>query len=211
MTPTTLVTARGQRIAVLFDVPSMYFGCRQSFSSKLDYGRCLTDIIKDRQLVRAIGFATRKADIDNTSFVDCMKRFGIEVVNKILKTRVDPSGVLKETGSINLDLALCAIALAPRVDCIVLATGNGDFVPLAQTLRHMGIRLELVCVERNASPELIHCCDQVTYVVEGSWMFPDEKFRKDSQPVASSPAPSISGLGNTSAGHVNLAGLPQDQ
>jgi uncharacterized LabA/DUF88 family protein len=53
-----------------------------------------------------------------------------------------------------------AIRLAPKVDTIVLATGDGDFVPLVNFLKeHFGVQVEVISFGRSSSTKLREACE----------------------------------------------------
>jgi hypothetical protein len=57
-------------------------------------------------------------------------------------------------------LAVDAIRLAPKVDTIVLATGDGDFVPLVNFLKeHFGVQVEVISFGRSSSTKLREACE----------------------------------------------------
>ena len=57
-------------------------------------------------------------------------------------------------------MAVDAIRLAPKVDTIVLATGDGDFVPLVNFLKeHFGVQVEVISFGRSSSTKLREACE----------------------------------------------------
>jgi hypothetical protein len=57
-------------------------------------------------------------------------------------------------------LAVDAIRLAPKVDTIILATGDGDFVPLVNFLKeHHGVQVEVISFGRSSSSKLREACE----------------------------------------------------
>ena len=53
-----------------------------------------------------------------------------------------------------MDIELCvdAMELAPRLDHIVLFSGDGDFRPLVESLQRMGVRVTVVSTMRSHPP-----------------------------------------------------------
>jgi len=47
-----------------------------------------------------------------------------------------------------------AIKLAPKVDAIIFATGDGDFIPGVEYIQHMGCQVEAITFGRSASSAL---------------------------------------------------------
>jgi len=80
---------------------------------------------------------------------------GIELRMKDLQ--VYPDGLKKADWDIGM--AVDAIRLAPTVDSIILATGDGDFVPLIEYLKNMGKPVEVISFGRSASTKLKEVAD----------------------------------------------------
>lgn len=56
---------------------------------------------------------------------------------------------------VEMTIDILQIAHSVKPDIIVIGSGDGDFVPLIQTLRKMGIRVEIASYENNVSNNLI--------------------------------------------------------
>ena len=61
-------------------------------------------------------------------------------------------GRRKIKGNMHIELAVDAMEVAPRVDHIVLFSGDGDFVPLVASLQRQGVRVSVVSTLRSPSP-----------------------------------------------------------
>ena len=68
-----------------------------------------------------------------------------------------------------------ATAMAPKLDCMVLVSGDGDFVPLIQTLKRTGCRTEVVSFEQSTSNELMREANQFIPIGQDV-LFKEEKF-----------------------------------
>lgn len=56
-----------------------------------------------------------------------------------------------------------SIELAPKLDTIVLVSGDGDFVPLVKHLKYaLGCRVEVIAFGKSASSKLIAEADEFT-------------------------------------------------
>jgi uncharacterized LabA/DUF88 family protein len=57
-------------------------------------------------------------------------------------------------------MAIDAIKMAPKLDTIILATGDGDFVPLAEYLKmREGCQVEIIAFGKSASGRLREAAD----------------------------------------------------
>ena len=56
-------------------------------------------------------------------------------------------------------MAVDAIKLAPKLDAIILVTGDGDFIPLVEYLQNVGCQVEVMSFGKATSAKLIEVCD----------------------------------------------------
>lgn len=160
-----------QRIAIFVDVQNMFYSAKTLYQSKVDYKKLLEGIVRGRKLVRAIAYVVQKADVDQSSFLEALRRSGYEVKEKELTIRDDGS----TKGDWKVEIALDALLLEPRIDCAVLVSGDGDFVPLMDVLRSRGVRTEVVSFEQSTSNDLRRVSDQFIPIDEDV-LFKEEKF-----------------------------------
>ncbi len=140
-----------QRVAVLIDVQNMYYAARNLYNSKLEFSRLLQVLIRGRQLTRGIAYIVERPGMEQEKFVEVLKRNGYEVRKKILIERSDGS----QKGDWDLGIALDAVAMADKVDAVVLVTGDGDFVNLVHFLMNRGVRVEIASFPETTALELI--------------------------------------------------------
>ena len=58
-----------------------------------------------------------------------------------------------------MGLAVDAIKLAPKLDAVVLVSGDGDFVPLVEYLKVHGCQVEVMSFGKSSSAKLIEAAD----------------------------------------------------
>jgi len=167
----TVYENTAQRVAIFVDVQNMFYSAKTLHQSKIDYRKLLEEILKGRQLVRATAYVVQKADVDQSAFLEALRRSGYEVKGKELTIRDD--GTSK--GDWKVEIALDAVALGARMDCMVLVSGDGDFVPLLRTLDAHGCRTEVVSFEQSTSNDLMRVCHQFI-PIEQDVLFKEEKF-----------------------------------
>ena len=56
-------------------------------------------------------------------------------------------------------MAVDAAKLAPKLDAVVLATGDGDFVPLVEYLKNVGVQAEVIAFGKSSSARLKEAAD----------------------------------------------------
>ncbi|MDR4505794.1 MAG: NYN domain-containing protein [Candidatus Scalindua sp.] len=172
---TSETTARfRQRLGIFVDVQNMFYSAKSLHQSKIDYSKLLLEIVDNRYLIRAIAYAVHKPDVDQSSFTDALERLGYEIKTKELRLR--PDGTAK--GDWDMGIAIDSIAIAPKLDTIVLVSGDGDFVPLVEMLKAQGCRVEVVSFRRSTAIELIEASTKYI-AIEESMLFKEKKFVKN--------------------------------
>jgi uncharacterized LabA/DUF88 family protein len=145
-----------QRVGVFIDVQNMYYSARNIHKAKVNFSTLLREAVRGRQLIRAIAYVI-KADVkDEVNFFDALKNFGYEVKAKDLQ--VFFGGAKK--GDWDIGIAMDTIELAPKLDAIVLVSGDGDFVPLVKHLKHaLGCYVEIMAFGKTSSQKLVEEAD----------------------------------------------------
>ncbi len=150
---------KGQRVGVFVDVQNMYYSARFMYNSKVNFKALFQDAIKGRTHIRAIAYVIRSEETNKDAFFEALENFGFEIKSK--DVQVFYGGAKK--GDWDIGIAMDAIELAPKLDTIVLVSGDGDFVPLVQHLqRALGCRVEVMAFEKSASGKLIEAADEFT-------------------------------------------------
>lgn len=151
-----MMHTKGQRVGVFVDVQNMYYSGKNMYNAKVNFIEVLKEAVNGRTLIRAIAYVI-KADVkDEKNFFDALEKIGFEVKSKDLQTFY--SGVKK--GDWDIGIAMDAIELAPKLDTVVLVSGDGDFVPLVQHLgRALGCRVEIIAFGKSASSKLREAAD----------------------------------------------------
>jgi uncharacterized LabA/DUF88 family protein len=84
---------------------------------------------------------------------------GIETKTKDLQ--IFSSGAKKADWDVGL--AIDAVKLSPKLDAVILVTGDGDFVPLVEYLQmNEGCQVEVVSFGKSTSAKLIEAADHFT-------------------------------------------------
>ena len=147
---------KAQRVGVFVDVQNMYYSARFVYNSHVNFKAILQDAVKNRTLVRALAYVIRTEDINKEKFFEALTHIGFEVRAKDLQ--IFYGGAKK--GDWDIGIAMDAIELAPRLDTIVIVSGDGDFVPLIEHLkRALGCRVEVVAFGKSASAKAKEACD----------------------------------------------------
>ena len=150
---------RDQRVGVVVDVQNMYYSAKNLYNAKVNFAQILKAAIGNRSLIRAIAYVI-KADVkEEQNFFDALEKIGFEVKAKDLQ--IFAGGAKK--GDWDIGLAMDCIELAPKLDTIVIVSGDGDYVPLINHLRHaLGCRIEIIAFGKSSSGLLREECDLFT-------------------------------------------------
>jgi uncharacterized LabA/DUF88 family protein len=149
-----------QRVGVFIDVQNLYYSARALFHAKVNFKEVLRQAVAERKLIRAIAYVI-KTDIfeKEEEFFEALEKFGFEVKSKDLQ--VFYGGTKK--GDWDIGIAMDTIEMAPKLDTIILVSGDGDFVPLVQHLkRAMSCKVETMAFRKSASSRLIEEADDFT-------------------------------------------------
>ena len=147
---------KDQRIGVFVDVQNMYYSAKNMYNAKVNFAQILKTAVGNRSLIRAIAYVI-KADVkEEQNFFDALEKIGFEVKAKDLQ--IFAGGAKK--GDWDIGLAMDTIELAPKLDAIVIVSGDGDYVPLISHLRHaLGCRIEVIAFGKSSSGLLREECD----------------------------------------------------
>jgi len=150
------ILPKAQRIGVFVDVQNLYYSARFIYNAKVNFKTILESAVRNRTLLRAIAYVIKTEDISREAFFEALAGFGFEVKGKDLQ--IFYGGAKK--GDWDIGIAMDAIELAPKLDTVVLCSGDGDFIPLVEHLkRALGCRVELVSFGKSSSSKLIEAVD----------------------------------------------------
>jgi len=144
-----------QKVGVFVDVSNMYYSAKNLHNGKVDFGKVLSMAVGDRKLIRAFAYVIR-ANIElEESFFEALEKRGFEV--RIKDLQVFLGGEKK--GDWDVGLCMDVVRLIPKIDAMVLVSGDGDYKDLLDYARSQGVRTEVVAFSRTASSRLVENCD----------------------------------------------------
>lgn len=151
----TIAKHKAQRVAVFIDTQNLYHSAKNLYRARVNFGAILKDALAGRTLVRAMAYLVTTENGDEKAFLDALSKMGIELRLKDLQ--VFSSGAKKADWDVGI--AVDAIQLAPKVDSIVLMSGDGDFIPLVEHLQSLGCQVEVVSFGKSSSGKLKEVAD----------------------------------------------------
>ena len=144
-----------QRVAILIDTQNLYHSAKNLYKSKVNFGAVVEAVLGERKLIRALSYVVNTESGEESAFFEALEKIGIEIKTKDLQ--IFYGGAKKADWDVGM--AIDAIKLAHKVDAIVLATGDGDFIPLVEYVKAQGCQVEAITFGRSASSRLRESVD----------------------------------------------------
>ncbi len=154
-----IIKHKAQRVGVFIDTQNLYHSAKNLYRARVNFANVLKEALDNRTLIRAIAYVVTTESGEEKAFFEALAKIGIETRTKDLQ--VFYGGAKKADWDVGM--AVDAIKMAPRLDAVVLATGDGDFVPLAEYLKSgHGIQVEVIAFGKSASLRLKEAADDFT-------------------------------------------------
>jgi len=151
-----VIKHKQQRIGVFIDAQNLYHSAKNLYRGRVNFANVLKEVVGGRILIRAVSYAITTESGDESNFLDAMNRLGIE--NRTKDLQVFSGGAKKADWDVGL--AVEAIAIAPKLDAIIIVSGDGDFVPLVEYLKiNKGCQVEVASFGKSSSARLIEAAD----------------------------------------------------
>src|SRR3989344_2098290 len=119
----TVIKHKEQRVGIFIDTQNLYHSAKNLYKSKVNFGQIVKDAAAGRSLIRAVAYVITTESGDEKSFFEALEKVGIETKTKNLQ--IFAGGAKKADWDVGL--AVDAIKLAPKLDAVVLVSGDGDF------------------------------------------------------------------------------------
>jgi uncharacterized LabA/DUF88 family protein len=151
----TVIKHKEQRVGVFIDTQNLYHSARNLYNARVNFGAVLKDAVMNRRLVRAVAYVITTEAGDEKNFFEALEKLGIETKTKDLQ--IFAGGAKKADWDVGI--AVDAIKMAPRLDSVVIISGDGDFIPLVEYLQTMGVQVEVVSFSKSTSGKLREVVD----------------------------------------------------
>lgn len=152
----TVIKHKEQRVGVFIDTQNIYHSAKNLYHSKVNFGNIVKDAVGERSLIRAVAYVITTEAGDEKAFFEALTKMGIETKTKDLQ--IFGSGAKKADWDVGL--AIDAVKLAPKLDAVILLTGDGDFAPLVEYLQvNEGCQVEVVSFGKSTSSKLREVVD----------------------------------------------------
>ena len=152
-----IVKHHAQRVALFIDTQNLYHSAKNLYRARVNFGNVLKESLAGRTLIRAVAYVVTTESGEEKAFFEALTKIGIETKTKDLQ--IFYGGAKKADWDVGM--AIDAVKLAPRLDAVILATGDGDFVPLVEYLKNgHGTQVEVIAFGKSASQRLKEAADE---------------------------------------------------
>jgi uncharacterized LabA/DUF88 family protein len=139
-----------ETVAIFVDSQNLYYSARTGYAAKVNYEKLLRLITGTRHLIKAYAYIVQPPEGDVKPFATSLERIGYIVKTKDVRTRANGSA----KANWDMGIALDILGILDRVDTIVLASGDGDFVPLVDLIKGKSKRVEIFAFPDNTAYDL---------------------------------------------------------
>jgi len=141
-----------EKVAIFADVQNIYYTVKQSYQRHFNYNVFWQQATDNRDVLAAFAYAIDKGDSKQQGFQQILRDIGFEVKLKPYIQRSDGSA----KGDWDVGITLDVIEYAPKVDVIILLSGDGDFALLLNKVDSVyHVQTEVYGVPALTAPTLI--------------------------------------------------------
>lgn len=144
-----------QRVGVFVDVQNLYYSARHMYNSRVNFNEILKEAVGPRRLIRAIAYVVQADMPEENTFFEALHKAGFEVKKKELQTFAGGH----QKGDWDVGIAMDIVKLMPKLDVVVLCSGDGDFAPLLEYLQMSGQLAETLSFGKSTSSKLKELTD----------------------------------------------------
>ena len=142
-----------EKVAIFVDVQNIYYTTKQIHQCHFDYNAFWAKVTSNREVVKAIAYATDRGDEKQKQFQNILKGIGFELKLKPFIQRSDGSA----KGDWDVGITLDVMDNEKNTDVVVLASGDGDFDLLLSKIRNdFGVSAEVYGVAQLTARSLIN-------------------------------------------------------
>ena len=161
-----------ERTALFIDGANLYSASR-SLGFDVDYRNLLEFFRSKTHVIRAYYYSAVLETEEYSPLkplTDWLAYNGYTLVTKPAREFTDATGRRRIKGNMDIELAIDMLEMAPRLDHVVLFSGDSDFRRLVEAVQRQGVRVSVVSTVRSTPPmiadELRRQADQFLELAE---------------------------------------------
>jgi uncharacterized LabA/DUF88 family protein len=143
-----------ERVALFIDGANLYSASR-NLGFDVDYRNLLEYFRKQANVIRAYYYSAVLETEEYSPLkplTDWLAYNGYTLVTKPAREFTDAAGRRRVKGNMDIEIAVDMLELAPRVDHVVLFSGDSDFRRLVDAVQRKGVRVSVVSSIRTTPP-----------------------------------------------------------
>lgn len=164
----SVIKHKSQRVGIFIDTQNIYHSAKNLYGAKVNFGQVVKDALEGRVLIRATAYVITTESGDEKNFFEALTKVGITTKTKNLQIFAGGS----KKADWDVAMAIDAISLSPKLDAVILVTGDGDFIPLVEYLKiTQGCQVELVSFGKSTSSKLTEVVDDFMDLDENPYKY----------------------------------------
>ena len=144
-----------QRVGVFVDVQNLYYSARNIYQARVKFNEVLNAAVAGRKLIRAIAYVVKADMPEEHTFFEALEKAGFEVKVKELQTFAGGH----QKGDWDVGTAMDIVKMMNKLDVVVLASGDGDYLPLLEYLQMSGQFTETLAFGKSCSNKVKEVTD----------------------------------------------------
>jgi len=120
-----------KKIAIFVDVQNIYYTTRDAYGRQFNYRKLWKQVSSEGVIYSAQAYAIHRGNDQQIKFQNALKYIGFQVKLKPYIQRSDGSA----KGDWDVGITIDVMSMAPKVDKVILLSGDGDFDLLLERIK----------------------------------------------------------------------------
>jgi uncharacterized LabA/DUF88 family protein len=148
------------KVAIFIDGENIHYSAKH-LNMRLDYLKLCKKLAGNRRLIRSYFYtAISNQSEGKIDFINFLKLNGFTVVTKEMKSyNENDTSTRNVRSSLDMEMAINVIEMAPHLDTVIICSGDGDFLPLLEAVARLGRHVEVCALREMTSTDLIAASD----------------------------------------------------
>ncbi len=158
-----MINTTKKNVAVFVDVQNIYYTTRDQFARQFNYRKFWQIVSAEAKIVCANAYAIQRDDDKQIKFQDALRHIGFNVKLKPYIQRSDGSA----KGDWDVGITIDIMEQAPKVDKVILLSGDGDFDLLLKRInKNHDVVTEVFGVSALTAKSLIDAASHFTPITD---------------------------------------------